>query len=140
LLPLRPFATETFLPFGSSLEIDSHTNLPPAREWLGVIDELFREALCANGPYYRLLVAFRIAEAISILKKLALETCRKRGIDTPLPKNPKLSKSEIYDRGATIDPKLAKKGETLSLQELCETWRDSTSTSICATAIWLQPA
>jgi hypothetical protein len=54
-------------------------------------------------------VAFLIAEAISILKKLVLETCRKRGIDTALPKNPKLSKSEIYDRGATIDPKLAKK-------------------------------
>jgi hypothetical protein len=127
LLPLRPFATETFLPFEPNLEIDSH--IPP-----------FRKALCANGPYYRLLVAFRIAEAISILKKLVLETCRKRGIDTPLPKNPKLSKSEIYDRGAAIDPKLAKKGETLSLQELCETWRASTSTSISATAIWLQPA
>jgi hypothetical protein len=117
-------ATETFLPFGPDLEIDSHTNLPPDREWLWVIDELFREALCANSPYYRLLVAFRIVEAISILKKLILESCRKRSIDTPLPKNPKISKSEIYNRGATIDPKLAKKGETLSLQELYETWRD----------------
>jgi hypothetical protein len=117
-------ATETFLPFGPNLEIDSYTKLPPDRDWLWVIDELFREAMCANSPYYRLLVAFRIVEAISILKKFILETCRERCIDTPLPKNPKISKSEIYNRGATIDPKLAKKGETLSLQELYETWRD----------------
>lgn len=117
-------AIETLLPFGPNLEIDSHIHLPPDREWLWVIDELFREALCTNSPYYRLLVAFRIVEGISHLKKLILVACRSRGIQAPLPKNPKILKSEIYKRGATIDPKLAKKGEALSLQELYETWRD----------------
>jgi|ERR1700688_579357 len=117
-------ATETFLPFGPSLEADTHIRLPPSRDWLWIINELFREALCTNSPYYRLLVAFRIVEGIGTLKKLMLGTCRARGIKAPLPKNMRIPKFEIYERGATIDQKLAKKGESLSLQELYETWRD----------------
>jgi hypothetical protein len=117
-------ATETYLPFGPNSELDSHTHLPPCREWLWIINELFREARSTNSPYYRLLVAFRIVEAIGAVKKVILSVSRTKRIQARLPKNLRILKSEIHDRGATIDPKLAKKGESLSLQELYETWRD----------------
>ena len=117
-------ASETYLPFGPNPELDSYTHLPPSREWLWIINELFREARSTNSPYYRLLVAFRIVEAIGVLKKGILSVSRTKGIQAQLPKNLRILKSEIHDRGATIDPKLAKKGESLSLQELYETWRD----------------
>jgi hypothetical protein len=117
-------AREVFLPFGPAVQIDGNEHLPPVLGWLGVLNELFREGLCSSSPYYRLLCAFRLVEGIFRFRKEIVAGCRVRGIKATPPKWLCILKSEILERGATIDRKLTKKGERLSLPELYEAWHD----------------
>lgn len=117
-------AREIFLPFGPTVEVDSTTHLPPILAWSGVLNELLREGMCSSSPYYRLLCAFRLADGIPAYRKEVVAACAMQSVTASVPKPPQILKSEILERGATIDRKLARKGESLSLSELCDAWRD----------------
>jgi hypothetical protein len=62
-------------------------------------DALYREALTASSPYYRLLCAWKIYEGTQRLRRWIREECEKRKITERMPGDPKVEQDELIAMG-----------------------------------------
>src|SRR5579864_6099249 len=63
-----PLAFEIHIPFGTKIDFDKGMFLPPLNHEFTAANALSREALASESPYYRLLCAFRLMDAIDLIR------------------------------------------------------------------------
>src|SRR5581483_5538513 len=111
-------ATEMFLPFGPYVALDERPKLL-LMEWASILNELYREALCATSPYYRLLCAFRLVDGITSARNETAKICQQLNVAARFPVWEQIPVEEIPERGATLN---VTGMTTLSLPALRDAW------------------
>jgi hypothetical protein len=66
-------------------------------------DALYREALTASSPFYRLLCAWKMYEGAQRLRKWIREQCEQRRITTRMPPDPEVDRDELIRMGLRED-------------------------------------
>jgi hypothetical protein len=98
----HPLAFEVHVPFLTQLSFDQGMFLPPLHSLFTVPNALIREGLCSESPYYRLLCAYRLRDAIGWIRGQLGKAAASLGKGKLLPALPAIVASEILQRGAEL--------------------------------------
>ena len=93
---------ELVLPYRTSIRIGPLGGISE-RTPFAPYDAIFREAVTATSPYYRLLCAYRIYEGVNEIRRWLRQECQNRKIEARLPPDATINTNELLRIGFVPD-------------------------------------